>query len=149
MLILGWFFSQGSKATVFCTKSLPFSSLIRRLQSVLVEAATRPPSEAFQTAGCFCLLRVRAARSDAERACERRRRALSCSALKGGGGPTALHKQSLLLRLHPNHHAHSWTNFSLERNRGPGIFSWSFLSPWLSKFNDAQGCNLRTRTSLM
>ena len=93
----------------YWTKSFPSFSLIRRLQ---VQAVTRPRrplalgmggrERSFQTADCFCLLRVRPARMPKERANEggkgiRRRRALSCYALKGR--PTALHKQSFLLRL--------------------------------------------------
>ena len=90
------------KATVFCTKSSPppSSSLIRRLQFVLVEAVTRPLALGRRDRGrerergaevlsnCRLLLFAPSqTRSDAERACERRR-ALSCSALKGRAGGT-------------------------------------------------------------
>ena len=92
------------KATVFCTKSSPppSSSLIRRLQFVLVEAVTRPPALGMGERGPFKLPAAFVCSESDPLGCRKSVRTKEGIVLlrsEGAAHCLTLHKQSLLLRL--------------------------------------------------
>ena len=121
----------------YWTKSFPSFSLIRRLQ---VQAVTRPRrplalgmggrERSFQTADCFCLLRVRPARMPKERANEGGQGGSEGGIVllrsEGEGGPLPYtNKASSFGSQSP------CTNFSLERR---GAFSMTLPFSLVRKF---------------